>query len=121
MQDKYGSILRSCRKSAGLTVAEVVDKLETLGYKIAPTTVYGYETDISAPKVSVFLALCGIYGVKDIIGTFGLPFSSPDTPLTLTPHEYKVILAYRRQKKAQEYVDKLLQIEPEVLSAKNAF
>lgn len=112
MQDKFGVKLKREREAAGLSVEEVCTKLSALGFKISPKTLYGYENDVSAPKISLFMSLCKIYDVSDIYGTFG-DFAPSDPSLSLNPHERQVLLAYRAHPEARPFVDKLLGVEPE--------
>lgn len=64
-------ILRQNRELAHLTIEDVVTKLKDKNIDISSKTLYGYENGVSTPKVNTFLCLCDIYGIQDIMGTFG--------------------------------------------------
>ena len=93
---------------------------EDLAAKINVTkgSIAHYENGVSVPKLEILMALMEVLDV-DANYVFGVN-STSEALMALTPHERQVILAYRKQKNAQEFVDKLLQIESESISAKNA-
>lgn len=93
---------------------------ENLAAKINVTkgSIAHYENGVSVPKLEILMALMEALDV-DANYVFGVN-STSEALMALTPHERQVILAYRRQKEMQQSVDRLLQIEPEVISAKNA-
>lgn len=64
-----GSTLKALRKKSGLSADDVLSKLRERNIVISAKTLYGYENDMSI-RSSTFLALCEIYSVSDIIGTF---------------------------------------------------
>ena len=64
-------MLRSIRIEKGLSVEEVAEKLSKFDITIAPKTVYNWETAQSMPNNVVFLALCYIYNIRDVIDSFG--------------------------------------------------
>ena len=55
---------RTCKK---LSVEQVSAKLKEMGFSVAPKTLYGYEKGVSMPNVPIFIALCDIYEVTDIL------------------------------------------------------
>ena len=61
---KLASTLREKRKSSGLSVAEVLEKLNTAGISISDKTLYNWETGSRKPNADEFFQLCLIYGVK---------------------------------------------------------
>lgn len=113
MQEKFGSMLRKARESSGLSAEEVCTKLSSLGFKISPKTLYGYENDVSAPKISLFMALCQMYEISDIYSSFNVAPAPASHPLSLSEHERHVVLAYRSRPDARPFVDQLLGVEPE--------
>jgi Helix-turn-helix. len=116
-----GSRLKQYREDSGFSVEEVCQKLNTLGYKLSPKTLYGYENDVSSPKISVFVNLCNIYGVSDISGSFGYTVSVPPPVLRLTPPERSLILAYRRADTGTKAaVEKLLDLNTASAQSKEA-
>ena len=112
MQEKIGSVLRNEREKAGLTIDEVSEKLGFLGYKVSPKTLYGYENDVSSPKISLFMKICQLYGINDIYATFNMQPPEDSKPLntSLSFHERELVIAYRSQPEMQEAVDRLLKI-----------
>lgn len=112
MQEKIGAILRKEREKAGLTIEEVCLKLEAAGKKISPKTLYGYENDVSSPKISVFMSLCRLYEIDDVYGTFNMRAvpSESAAQFNLSAHEREVILAYRSRPDMQPAVDRLLEL-----------
>lgn len=69
MQISIGAKLKSLRTASGLSVEQVIGKLKERNIVISNKTLYGYENNIPI-RSSVFLALCEIYGVSDILNTF---------------------------------------------------
>lgn len=63
--------LKDRRKELKLSIPDVVASLGDRGITISETTLYGYENAVSAPNVRVFLALCSIYEIDDIMEYFG--------------------------------------------------
>lgn len=115
MNEKYGAILRQARENAGLSVEEVSVKLSALGFKVSPKTLYGYENDVSTPKISLFMTMCKLYRVTDIYSTFHMRDNSEPTQLVLSSHERQVILAYRAKPSRREAVDLLLEVDAEAI------
>lgn len=111
--------LKSAREKEALTVEQVVTMLSSRGYSISAKTLYGYENGVSSPKISIFMALCEIYGISDLLGEFGYNQPSPPT-LRLSAHEHELILAYRSRPDMQSAVDTLLGIATETSKSKNA-
>ena len=64
------AFLKAQRMQSGLSVAEVKSKLNAAGIKVAEKTIYGYENGVSMPGIPTFIALCDIYNVSDIVGSF---------------------------------------------------
>ncbi len=70
-------LLKTKRKAARLSVAEVAAHLQSYNIHLSPKTLYGYESGHSAPDLYTLLALCEIYGVTDIMAEFGLKGNAP--------------------------------------------
>ena len=62
--------LKRRRLELKLSAQEVVDYLAKNGYKVAVKTVYGWENDVSSPKVGMFLKLCELYQIDDPLHYF---------------------------------------------------
>lgn len=112
MHETYGTILRKAREDAGLSIEEVSVKLAALGYKVSPKTLYGYENDVSSPKISLFMTMCKLYNVRDVYATFHMRDGYENPSLVLTTRERQVILAYRAKPSRREAVDLLLELPP---------
>lgn len=64
-------ILKQRRNLLGFTPEQVVSKLDERGLSISTKALYAYESGTNLPKVPVFIALCDIYEIRDIMGSFG--------------------------------------------------
>lgn len=63
---RLGSRLKNWRKDAGYTQKETVSLLAKKGFEINQGTLSNWELDNREPSLSVFIALCDIYGIIDI-------------------------------------------------------
>ena len=97
-----GSTLRKLRNQAGMKPEEVGAKVGLSG-----KTISGYESGQRQPDAEVFLRLCDIYQVSDVMAEF---FGRTST-VALSPHEIELIKAYRRTPSRQESVDCLLGVD----------
>ena len=70
VKKSLGTILTSLRREAGLTQPRVSELLAAEGVDIKPAGISKWEKDMTMPNAAQFLALCGIYGVTDVMGTF---------------------------------------------------
>lgn len=61
---KLASTLREKRKASGLSVTEVLGKLNEVGVSISDKTLYNWEKGVRSPNADEFYQLCLIYGVK---------------------------------------------------------
>lgn len=69
---RIGNKLKELRNSSGYSVEQVMGILEkNYNILVRPNTVYGYENGRTSPDVDLFLALCKIYGCRDILFEFG--------------------------------------------------
>ncbi len=71
MNESIGTILKNSRKNVGMSVEDVSDFLGKHNIKVATKTIYGWENDSSSPNINIFLLLCEMYGIKDVLQTFG--------------------------------------------------
>ena len=69
-EPNISSVLRNYRERRNLSPREVVEKLRLKGIDISEKTLYGYENGVSNPKVNTFIALCDVYEINDVLGTF---------------------------------------------------
>lgn len=86
-------LLRSEREHSKYSVECVSRLLNTRGLKISTKTLYGYESGVSMPKLSTFLALCDIYGVSDALAALGMGEGRRGEGLS--PSEWKLVELYR--------------------------
>jgi transcriptional regulator with XRE-family HTH domain len=69
--NNIGNILRKLRDDKRFTAKKAVNCLYALGFNISEKTLYGYENGIRMPNSDLFMALCTIYEVEDVLGKFG--------------------------------------------------
>lgn len=85
MDKSIGSVLKKARINKGLSVEEVSSFLTQKGYKALEKTVYSWESGNSQPKPDILLELCHLYGINDVLGTFG--YTDQSQPVhTLAAH-----------------------------------
>ena len=70
LKKSLGTILTALRREAGLTQPRVSELLSAEGIDIKPAGISKWEKDMTLPNAVQFLALCGIYGVIDVMSTF---------------------------------------------------
>ena len=63
--------LKELRGKSQLKIKDVRELLSKRGINVAENTLYGYENKVSTPTVNIFLALCDIYQVTNILSEFG--------------------------------------------------
>lgn len=91
---KIGNILRESRLHTKKSVKEVSDFLIKRGYKASKKTIYSWESGNSKPDIDSFMRLCELYGIKDILKTFGYREDS-ENELRLSIKETELIEKYR--------------------------
>lgn len=69
--NSISAILKQQRNMHQMTPEQVVSELNKRGLSISTKALYAYESGTNLPKVPVFLALCDIYNIRDIMGSFG--------------------------------------------------
>ena len=109
-----GKILRDYRNNAGLSVKAVSDTLIKKGYRASTKTVYSWESGNSRPSPDALLVLCDMYGITDVLGTFGYDGYNDDGSLQLSLVETEIIEKYRDlDDHGKEMVDTVIQKETE--------
>ena len=88
MKHSIGTTLKNARKSAGMTVEDVYNFLAENNINSAIKTIYGWEHDFSYPSINTFLLLCKLYGINDILETFGYGSIEKHISLCFTEEEY---------------------------------
>lgn len=81
------NFLKQLRKTSGLSVNEVTDKLQEYGIDISAKTLYGYESGLSMLNADAFVALCKIYKCDNPLEIFGTP--------TVKSNEMRIVEKYR--------------------------
>lgn len=69
--------LKAKRHEAGLSVHQVADQLGKYGITLSIKTLYNYETGFRQPDADTLMALCEIYGITNILSTFGYKKGEP--------------------------------------------
>ncbi|WP_195540332.1 XRE family transcriptional regulator [Eubacterium maltosivorans] len=96
MEEKnIGTVLREQRIKAGKSVKEVSDHLTSEGFKASEKTIYSWESNNSQPTPGALLSMCKMYGVEDVLSTFGYNGYKEDGGLRLTISEVDLIESYR--------------------------
>jgi len=98
---KFCDVLKKLRNSYNLSQGQLADKLN-----ISKSTISMYELGNRSPDMEMLRQIADFFNV-DINYLFGI-ITKPD--LTLTPHETKVMTAYRDQPEMQPAVDRILGI-----------
>ncbi len=114
MQKEIGKTLKECRISAKMTVKEISEILINKGYKASESTIYSWENENSQPTPGAFLVMCGAYGIKDVLNTFGYNGYNDDGSIKLNIKEIELMENYRSlDPLGQSHVDTLLDWEVE--------
>lgn len=92
---EIGSVLRESRLNSKMTVEQVSKILTEQGYKASQKTVYSWENGNSRPDIEILMRLCDIYGIKDILKTFGYDGYKEDGSLQLNMKEADMVEKYR--------------------------
>lgn len=102
-----GSTLKKARKNKGLHIKEVAAELQKQSIHVALKTIYGWENGQSCPRIDIFLCLCKLYGITDILGEFGYTQSDE---MILTEQEKNLIKAYRSLPELQHPINVILNV-----------
>lgn len=92
---KIGNVLRESRIKSQMTVEQVSKILTEQGYKASQKTVYSWESGNSRPDIEILMKLCDLYGIKDILKTFGYDGYKEDGSLRLNMKEVDMVEKYR--------------------------
>lgn len=106
-------VLKYYRKLNEISVNEVSNILKENNNYAAPKTIYGWESGQTQPDADTLMFLCDLYGIKDILQTFGYQNGNHSKPLLLTAKERRLVIEYREQKNMQLAVDRLLGLQKE--------
>lgn len=70
-------VLKQKRRELGLSAIEVTDRLEAAAIALSPKTLYSYESGHRQPDADTLMALCEIYGIRDVLAAFGYEKKEP--------------------------------------------
>lgn len=97
--------LKRLRMKSGLTADEVGALVGKSG-----KTVNAWENNRGQPDAEILMKLCDIYNVSNILEEFRED-DDDKKQFSFTPHEKKLVTAYRNKPNMQEAVNHLLDIE----------
>lgn len=95
MPKDIGKTLKECRASAKISVKEISDLLTQKGYKASESTIYSWENGNSQPTPGALLTMCKIYGINNVLDTFGYDGYKEDSSLQLNMSEVDMIEKFR--------------------------
>ena len=102
--------LRDRRQELKLSVREAAEYLARK--PVSTKTIYGWEKAYSQPDADTLMLLCRLYRITNVLAAFG--YDEPGKKSNgMTPIEKKLVIAYRRQKKMQPAINKLLDLDVE--------
>ncbi len=108
-----GRILRQYRQQNSFTVTDVANQLKTEEKFVSPKTIYGWENGHAFPDADTLLKLCNIYGIHNLLSTFGYNDLPSSSTLSLSEKEQQLICRYRSMPELQPAIDKLLDLNEE--------
>ncbi|MCL2079501.1 MAG: XRE family transcriptional regulator [Oscillospiraceae bacterium] len=100
MDISIGSTLIYLRKSHKLMQKDVAAALSDYGFKVNSKTIYNWEKEISQPSIPLFLALCDLLDVDDVLWRFAGMQKGPYAGLNQDG-----------RKKARDFIELLHQID----------
>lgn len=95
MKTSIGEKLNALRCARGISQKKAAELLREEGIYVTNQAVSKWETNLTQPNAEQFLALCRIYGVKDVMTEFGMPSG-------------RSLLNAEGRRKADEYVGLLI-------------
>ena len=107
---QIADLLKDKRLELGLTGLEVVQRLkQQYDIDLSDKTLYGYERAVSSPNIPLFLALCRIYEIEDVLGSLE---RAKTRRRALTVTEERLVTYFRQASpEAQELALKMLKPE----------
>lgn len=102
--------IRQRRKEIGLSAEKVAERLG-----ISPATMYRYENnDIKKFPIDILKPLADVLHTTP---SYLMGWTDVVSNIVLTPHEEQVISAYRNSPAMQDAVDKLLNVDDEIIAS----
>lgn len=102
---QIAKVLKTYRKQNQYSINDVAMFLKEKDIKVAPKTIYGWESGQAQPDADTLLVLCEIYNITDILATFG--YVEKGT-FPLTTLEKELVIQFRKHPPLQDAVRKLL-------------
>lgn len=108
-KEVIANFLKQLRKTSGLSVDDVIEKLKEYDIEISSKTLYGYEGGNSMLNADVFVSLCRIYKCENPMAIFG--------NASIEAEEMNVIYMYRNlDKDGKELIISILERESEKIT-----
>lgn len=112
--NSIGAKLKEIRESKKLSRKDVAEKLKEKGIEISDKTLYGYEAGRTSANADMFMALCQIYEIKDVLYEFNFTGYNDDGSIQLNLPEQELVEKYRKlDKERKEFVTYILDRELE--------
>ena len=96
MSNNTGDILKYYRNKSNISVKEISDILVNKGFKASEKTIYSWESGNSSPPIEALLIMCNVYGIENVLETFGYNGYKPNGSLQLNIHEIELVENYRK-------------------------
>lgn len=103
--EMIGDVLKNFRLTNNYSIKDVQRLLRERFINVAEKTIYGWESGHSQPDVDTLLVLCDIYGIHNVLNTFGY---SEKQELQFSPSEEKLIISYRKHPELHHAIKVLL-------------
>jgi len=100
MNISIGNTLAELRRAKKLMQKEVAAKLSACGFSVSAKTIYNWEKGLAQPSIPIFLTLCDILGVDDVLWQFAGIHKGPYAGLNQDGRQ-----------KAREFIDLLFYID----------
>lgn len=89
---KFGDVYKRLRKESGKSIPDVLEELSQMGINITTSALYNYENNTRAASADILLALCQIYGCRNILEEFANVEPDYSVP---SDEEWKLISKFR--------------------------
>jgi len=100
MKFSIGDTFAELRKAKKFMQKDVASRLSVYGFSVSSKTIYNWEKGLAQPSIPIFLALCDILGVDDVLWQFAGIHRGPYAGLNQAGRQ-----------KAREFIDLLFYIE----------
>ena len=100
MDISIGRRLAEFRRAKKFMQKDIASKLSRYGFTVSSKTIYNWEKGLAQPSIPIFLALCDIFGVDDVLYRFAGIHKGPYAGLNQAGRQ-----------KAREFIDLLFHID----------